>query len=77
MPRHGALGAAFLMARIVQTCSMIAIIGLTANFIAEIVKYDAQPPGVFIGTITIVRPLHSFSLSSILFRETDGENLED
>ncbi|KAL4762296.1 uncharacterized protein BDW70DRAFT_134114 [Aspergillus foveolatus] len=53
MPAHGALGATFLIARIIQTCSLIAIIGLTANFIAEIVRYDAKPPGIFIGTITV------------------------
>lgn len=57
MPAHGALGATFLIARIIQTCSLIAIIGLTANFIAEIVRYDAKPPGIFIGTITVVCPL--------------------
>ncbi|KKK20237.1 hypothetical protein ARAM_003215 [Aspergillus rambellii] len=53
MPKYGALGATFLLARIIQACSLIAIIGLTANFIAEIVRYDATPPGVFIGTITV------------------------
>ncbi|KAL2812164.1 hypothetical protein BJX63DRAFT_260283 [Aspergillus granulosus] len=53
MPRYGALGATFLLARIIQACSLIAIIGLTANFIAEIVRYDAKPPGIFIGTITV------------------------
>ncbi|RDW61189.1 uncharacterized protein DSM5745_10687 [Aspergillus mulundensis] len=53
MPAYGALGATFLIARIIQMCSLIAIIGLTANFIAEIVRYDAKPPGIFIGTITV------------------------
>lgn len=55
MPRYGALGATFLIARAIQACSLIAIIGLTANFIAEIVRYDAKPPDIFIGTITVVR----------------------
>ncbi|KAL4949018.1 hypothetical protein BDW69DRAFT_83084 [Aspergillus filifer] len=53
MPAYGALGATFLLARIIQACSLIAIIGLTANFIAEIVRYDATPPSIFIGTITV------------------------
>ncbi|OJJ08619.1 hypothetical protein ASPVEDRAFT_57650 [Aspergillus versicolor CBS 583.65] len=53
MPRYGALGATFLIARAIQACSLIAIIGLTANFIAEIVRYDAKPPDIFIGTITV------------------------
>lgn len=54
MARYGALGATFQIARIVQACSLIAIIGLTANFIAEIVSKNATPPSVFIGTITVV-----------------------
>ncbi|GFF36993.1 hypothetical protein IFM58399_04739 [Aspergillus lentulus] len=53
MARYGALGATFQIARIVQACSLIAIIGLTANFIAEIVSKNATPPSVFIGTITV------------------------
>ncbi|THD00089.1 hypothetical protein EYZ11_000414 [Aspergillus tanneri] len=53
MSRYGALGATFQIARIIQACCLIAIIGLTANFIAEIVDNDATPPGIFIGTITV------------------------
>jgi hypothetical protein len=55
MPKHGALGATFQIARLTQACCLITIIGLTANFIAEIVDNNAKPPGVFIGTITVVR----------------------
>ena len=57
MDPFGLLGATFLCARIIQLCSLIAIIGLTANFIAEIVSNSASPPAIFIGTITIVSPL--------------------
>ncbi|KAE8369847.1 hypothetical protein BDV27DRAFT_120265 [Aspergillus caelatus] len=53
MPKYGALGATFMIARIIQACCLIAIIGLTANFIAEIVNSDLTPPGIFIGTITV------------------------
>ncbi|KAL4991815.1 hypothetical protein BDW68DRAFT_151371 [Aspergillus falconensis] len=68
MPAHGALGATFLIARIIQTCSLIAIIGLTANFIAEIVRYDARPPGIFIGTITVTSISTIYTIiTSILF----------
>lgn len=49
-----ALKATFQIARIFQACSLIAIIGLTANFIAEIVSINAKPPNVLIGTITVV-----------------------
>ncbi|KAB8068224.1 hypothetical protein BDV29DRAFT_184914 [Aspergillus leporis] len=54
MPQHGVLGATFLVARIIQACCLIAIIGLTANFIAEIVDSNFTPPSIFIGTITVV-----------------------
>ncbi|KAL4753441.1 hypothetical protein BDW72DRAFT_32694 [Aspergillus terricola var. indicus] len=68
MPAHGALGATFIIARIIQTCSLIAIIGLTANFIAEIVRYDAKPPGIFIGTITVTSISAIYTIiTSILF----------
>ncbi|EAW10964.1 uncharacterized protein ACLA_066000 [Aspergillus clavatus NRRL 1] len=53
MARYGALGATFQIARIVQACSLIAIIGLTANFISEIVSRKATPPSAFIGTIAV------------------------
>ncbi|KAL3479066.1 hypothetical protein BJX99DRAFT_90263 [Aspergillus californicus] len=68
MPRYGALGATFLITRIIQGCSLIAIIGLTANFIAEIVRYDAKPPGIFIGTITITSIATIYTIiTSILY----------
>ncbi|GAT18954.1 hypothetical protein RIB2604_00300510 [Aspergillus luchuensis] len=54
MAPHGLLGATFICARIIQLCSLIAIIGLTANFIAEIVSNGATPPAIFIGTITVL-----------------------
>lgn len=49
-----ALRATFQIARIFQSCTLIAVIGLTANFIAEIVKINAKPPSILIGTITVV-----------------------
>ncbi|KAL4912710.1 hypothetical protein BDW62DRAFT_12663 [Aspergillus aurantiobrunneus] len=69
MPRYGALGATFIIARIIQACSLITIIGLTAKFIAEIVRYDAKPPGIFIGTITVqtcIATIYTI-ITSILF----------
>ncbi|PYI27362.1 hypothetical protein BP00DRAFT_429353 [Aspergillus indologenus CBS 114.80] len=53
MPPYGLLGATFLIARLIQMCSLITIIGLTANFISEIVSNNATPPAIFIGTITV------------------------
>ncbi|RMJ25455.1 hypothetical protein PHISP_03690 [Aspergillus sp. HF37] len=50
---HGALGATFHLARLFEECSLIAIIGMTAKFISDIVSNDATPPSILIGTITV------------------------
>lgn len=61
-PRYGALGATFQLARIFQICSLIAIIGMTANFISSIVSNDATPPNILIGTISVVSPTIIYSI---------------
>ncbi|PYI05650.1 hypothetical protein BO78DRAFT_397959 [Aspergillus sclerotiicarbonarius CBS 121057] len=68
MAPFGLLGATFLCARIIQLCSLVAIIGLTANFIAEIVSNSASPPAIFIGTITVtsIAVIYAF-ITTILF----------
>lgn len=58
MPRYGALGATFQLARLFQAVSLIAIIGMTAKFIASIVSNDATPPNILIGTISVVSSYH-------------------
>ena len=52
---YGALGATFKICRILQAMSLIAIIGMTANFISEMVNAKADPPSVLIGVLSIVR----------------------
>ena len=54
MSSNGALGATFHIARAFQGCSLIAIIGMTANFIAQIVSANSTPPSILIGTIAVV-----------------------
>jgi hypothetical protein len=54
-PNHGALGASFKIARVLQAACLIAIIGMTANFISEMVSRSTTPPKVLVGTITVVR----------------------
>lgn len=51
---HGALGAAFTATRGMQAVSLICMIGMTANFISEIVGSDQKPPSVLIGTLSVV-----------------------
>lgn len=53
-PRYGALGATFQLARLFQACSLIAVIGMVAKFIAVIVGENDTPPDILIGTITVV-----------------------
>ena len=53
-PNYGALGATFKIVRILQAISMIAIIGMTANFISEMVSSNQTPPDVLIGTLSVV-----------------------
>lgn len=53
-PDYGALGASFKITRALQAVSMIAVIGMTANFIAEIVSANVAPPNVLIGTLSVV-----------------------
>ena len=50
----GALGGAFTVVRALQAVSLISIIGMTANFIAEMVAVDQSPPKVLIGTLSVV-----------------------
>lgn len=55
LPNHGALGTAFTVMRGLQTVSLIAIIGMTANFISDMVESHHTPPNVLVGTLSVVR----------------------
>jgi hypothetical protein len=54
-PNFGALGATFTVVRAMQAISLITIIGMTSNFISEMVTADQSPPRVLIGTLSVVR----------------------
>ncbi|KAK5093680.1 hypothetical protein LTR70_005679 [Exophiala xenobiotica] len=51
---QGALGATFILSRYAQAASMIAIIGMTSNFIAEMVSASMTPSEVLVGTLSVV-----------------------
>jgi hypothetical protein len=53
-PDFGALGATFKICRALQSASLIAVIGMTANFVAEIVSSKTSAPAVLIGTLSVV-----------------------
>lgn len=53
-PDFGALGATFKVCRVLQAASLIAVIGMTANFVSEIVSAKTSPPAVLVGTLSVV-----------------------
>lgn len=53
-PAFGALGAMFTTMRLLQAVSLISIIGLTGNFVAELVSSDFSTPSALVGTLVVV-----------------------
>lgn len=49
----GALGATFTVVRAMQAISLIIIIGISSNFVSEMVAADQKPPSVLIGTLSV------------------------
>ncbi|RYO75939.1 hypothetical protein DL763_010853 [Monosporascus cannonballus] len=52
-PQLGALGVTFTAMRLMQFASLIAVVGLVANFIEEITGSQLAVPKVLVGTITV------------------------
>lgn len=55
-PALGALGLTFTAMRGMQAVSLITIIGLTSNFISEMVVAGYETPSALVGTLVVVRP---------------------
>lgn len=53
-PALGALGMTFTAMRAMQGVALIAIIGLTSNFISEMVTANYVPPSALVGTLVVV-----------------------
>jgi hypothetical protein len=53
LPALGALGMTFTVMRVMQFVSLITIIGISGNFVAEVVAADLNPPGALIGTLVV------------------------
>lgn len=53
-PKFGALGMTFTVVRAMQAISLIAIIGMTSNFIQEMVAANQVPHQVLVGTLSVV-----------------------
>lgn len=50
----GALASTYKITRALQMASLIAIIGMTANFVSEMVSANTTPPRILISTLSIV-----------------------
>lgn len=50
----GALASTYKITRALQVASLVAIIGMTANFVSEMVSSNATPPPVLVATLSIV-----------------------
>lgn len=53
-PALGALGAMFTAMRLLQAVCLITIIGLSGNFVAELVSTSVSTPSALIGTLVVV-----------------------
>jgi len=69
IPSYGAapLSATFLMVRVAQLISMIIILGLTGNFVNEMVMAGLQPSKEIVGTLSITAIATLYTLVSIAF----------
>jgi len=69
IPTYGAapLSQTFLLVRIMQVISMITIVGMTANFVSEIVSTGIEPPKEFVGTLSVACIATLYCLVSIAF----------
>lgn len=58
VPAYGAapLAKTFVMVRSLSLIAMVSIIGLTANFVSEIVATNIEPPKEIVGTLVVVSP---------------------
>jgi hypothetical protein len=50
----GALGSTYKITRGLQVACLIAIIGMTANFVSEMVSANMTPPRILVATLSIV-----------------------
>ena len=55
-PDYGALGATFKITRALQVISLLACIGMAANFISQMVQNNDEPSKELVGTLSVVCP---------------------
>ncbi|CAK3748965.1 hypothetical protein AC579_8399 [Lecanosticta acicola] len=69
VPDYGAapLAKTFVLARGLSLIAMISIVGMTANFVADIVSTNVSPPREIVGTLTITCIATLYTLISLPF----------
>jgi hypothetical protein len=69
IPSYGAapLSATFLGVRVMQVISMIVILGLTSNFVNEMVMANFAPSREIVGTLSIASIATLYTIVSIAF----------
>lgn len=60
VPSYGAapLAKSFLLVRGLSLIAMVAILGMTANFVSQIVTTNVEAPQEVIGTLSVVSSEH-------------------
>ena len=78
VPDYGALPLAkfFLLMRLLSLIAMISIVGMTANFVAEIVSTNYEPPKEVIGALSIVRLPSIFTTTLFVLLQTTNTTLD-
>lgn len=69
VPTYGAapLSKFFLLTRILELVCMIGIVGITANFVDQIVSSNVEPPQEVVGTLSVTCLAALYCLVSIAF----------
>ncbi|KAK5006986.1 hypothetical protein LTR28_005813 [Elasticomyces elasticus] len=69
IPSYGAapLSAIFLIVRVLSFLSMVIIVGITANFVSEIVSTNIEPPKEIVGTLSVTSIAALYTLLSLPF----------
>nr|OQO24454.1 hypothetical protein B0A51_08563 [Rachicladosporium sp. CCFEE 5018] len=69
LPTYGAapLAKTFMLVRILSLIAMVTIIGLTANFVSQIVSTNIEPPKEIVGTLSVTSLAALYTLLSLPF----------
>lgn len=54
--RHGILGFTYHAIRVAEFITLIAIIGLTASFVSDMVNASVTPPSLLVALLALVSP---------------------